>query len=300
MSFANEASKLLTNKYFLYFIVFLAVSNVLGYLVTNKINAVIFFALICLLMANFSKNMVVVLIVAIIATNLLMVNGKMREGFTEGTTELTDEQKQNIKTEVQQDAQAIKANRASTAAAPVPTTTDATTSATTDATTTDATTTDATTSTTSTTSTTTTDATSAPAPVARPNAGALKAKVQGATTTATTTTTDGVEEGFAPAGVGYSGNKRGALGGPAKPSRIDYATTLEDAYDNLDKILGSGGMKSLSADTEKLMNQQKNLFDSMNSMMPLVGKAQDMLKGFDMDKIGKLANMSASFGGAKA
>jgi hypothetical protein len=145
MSFANEASKLLTNKYFLYFIVFLAVSNVLGYLVTNKINAVIFFALICLLMANFSKNMVVVLIVAIIATNLLMVNGKMREGMenAEGTTELTDEQKQNIKTEVQQDVQAIKAKRASAAAAPVPSTTDTTT---TDATTAD--TSDASTSTT--------------------------------------------------------------------------------------------------------------------------------------------------------
>jgi hypothetical protein len=34
-------------------------------------------------------------------------------------------------------------------------------------------------------------------------------------------------------------------------------------------------------------------------MMPLVGKAQDMLKGFDMDKISKLADMSSSFGGAK-
>ena len=124
----------------------------------------------------------------------------------------------------------------------------------------------------------------------------MKAKVQGTNAS----TAEDVEEGFAPAGVGQSGNKRGALGGPAKPSRIDYATTLEDAYDNLDKILGSGGMKNLSADTEKLMNQQKSLFESMNSMMPLVGKAQDMLKGFDMDKIGKLANMSSSFGGAKA
>jgi hypothetical protein len=294
MSFANEASKLLTNKYFLYFIVFLAVSNVLGYLVTNKINAVIFFALICLLMANFSKNMIVVLIVAIIATNLLMVNGKMREGMenAEGTTELTDEQKAEIKTEVTEDAQAIKAKRASAAAAPVPTTT-----ATTDATTTDATT-DATTTDATTTDATTTDASASPAPVARPNAAALKAKVQD-TGAAATATTESVAEGFAPAGVGYSGNKRGALGGPAKPSRIDYATTLEDAYDNLDKILGSGGMKSLSADTEKLMNQQKNLFASMNSMMPLVGKAQDMLKGFDMDKISKLADMSSSFGGAK-
>jgi hypothetical protein len=295
MSFANEASKLLTNKYFLYFIVFLAVSNVLGYLVTNKINAVIFFALICLLMANFSKNMIVVLIVAIIATNLLMINGKMREGMenAEGTPELTDEQKQAIEEEVQTDVQAIKAKRASAAAAPVPS---ASTSTTTDTTSTTDSTTDASTTAAPATTSTTPATTSTTAPVTRPNAAALKAKVQGANAS----TAQDVEEGFAPAGVGQSGNKRGALGGPAKPSRIDYATTLEDAYDNLDKILGSGGMKNLSADTEKLINQQKSLFESMNSMMPLVGKAQDMLKGFDMDKIGKLANMSSSFGGAKA
>ena len=281
MSFANEASQLLTNKYFLYFIVFLAVSNVLGYLVTNKINAVIFFALICLLMANFSKNMVVVLIVAIIATNLLMVNGKMREGL-ENATDMTDEEKQAIKAEVQQDVQAIKNKRASTAAAPVSstTTTDPSTMDTTD-----------TTDTTDPSTTTTT---------AMPNAAALKGRLQAKQGTADTTVDTTVDEGFAPAGVGQSGNKRGAIGGPAKPSRIDYATTLEDAYDNLDKILGAGGMKNLSADTEKLMNQQKKLFESMNSMMPLVGKAQDMLKGFDMDKIGKLANMTSSFGGAGA
>ena len=81
MSFASQASNLLTNKYFLYFIVFLAASNVLGYLVTNKIHAVIFFALIAFLMSNFSKNMAVVLLVAIIATNLLMANKTMREGL---------------------------------------------------------------------------------------------------------------------------------------------------------------------------------------------------------------------------
>ena len=204
MSFANEASKLLTNKYFLYFIVFLAVSNVLGYLVTNKINAVIFFALICLLMANFSKNMVVVLIVAIIATNLLMVNGKMREGFTEGeqnaegTTELTDEQKQNIKTEVQQDVQAIKAKRASASAAPVPSTTDT-------ASTTDATTTASTTAAPATTSTTAA-APAAPASttaVSRPNAAALKAKVQG---------TEDVEEGLSSIDISIAPSKTPADG----------------------------------------------------------------------------------------
>ena len=70
MKFANELSKLLTNKYFLYFIVFLSVTNVLGYLVNNKIHAVIFFALVSFLMANFSKNMVVILLVALVSTNL--------------------------------------------------------------------------------------------------------------------------------------------------------------------------------------------------------------------------------------
>ena len=282
MSFANEASKLLTNKYFLYFIVFLAVSNVLGYLVTNKLNAVVFFVLICLLMANFSKNMVVVLIVAIVATNLLMVNGKMREGLenADGTNgeQLTEAQKQQIQSEVQTDVTAIKNNRAASGAAPV---------------TSDASSTD-----------TTGTTTPIPGTGTGTDAAALKAKAQAkqaadtttpatttpATTTPTTPAT--VDEGFAPAGAGASGKKRGAIGGPAKPSRIDYASTLEDAYDNLDKILGSGGMQNLSADTEKLMGQQKKLFEAMNTMMPLVSKAQDMLQGLDMGKIGQMVNMT--------
>jgi hypothetical protein len=282
MSFANEASKLLTNKYFLYFIVFLAVSNVLGYLVTNKLNAVVFFVLICLLMANFSKNMVVVLIVAIVATNLLMVNGKMREGLENANgadgadgangEQLTDAQKEAIQSEVQTDVTAIKNKRAANGAAHV-------TSDTTDTTGT----------------TTTTTAT----PTTGTDAAALKAKEQAKQSTDTTasasasaTTPATVDEGFAPAGAGASGKKRGAIGGPAKPSRIDYASTLEDAYDNLDKILGSGGMQNLSNDTEKLMNQQKKLFEAMNTMLPVVSKAQDMLQGLDMGKIGQMVDMT--------
>ena len=85
MSFGKECSKLLTNKYFLYFMVFLASTNVLGYMVTNKINAIIFFILVSLLTYQFSKNMAVILLVAIIATNFLMVNKRMREGL-EGQT----------------------------------------------------------------------------------------------------------------------------------------------------------------------------------------------------------------------
>ena len=95
MSFTNDVSKLFTNKYFLYFIVFLASTNVLGYLVTNKLNAVVFFALVGLLSYQFSKNIAVVLLISLIATNFMMSNKIIREGMdtastTDTTTSTTD------------------------------------------------------------------------------------------------------------------------------------------------------------------------------------------------------------------
>lgn len=81
MGFANEVSKLFNNKYFLYFMVFLAATNILGYLVTNKLNALVFFVLTSILTYQFNKNMSIVLLVALIATNFLMANKKVYEGF---------------------------------------------------------------------------------------------------------------------------------------------------------------------------------------------------------------------------
>ena len=37
----------------------------------------------------------------------------------------------------------------------------------------------------------------------------------------------------------------------------------------------------------------------MNTMMPLVTNAQQMLKGLDMDKIGQMVNITKNFGGDK-
>lgn len=104
MSFSSEASKILTNKYFLYFMVFIAATNVLGYLVTNKINAVIFFALVSLLTYQFSKNMSVILLVAIISTNFLMANKRMREGLETASGSLN-----NIEDKDKEIAEAIPA-----------------------------------------------------------------------------------------------------------------------------------------------------------------------------------------------
>jgi hypothetical protein len=71
-------------------------------------------------------------------------------------------------------------------------------------------------------------------------------------------------------------------------SKIDYASTIEGAYDELNKILGSDGIKSLTNDTQKLMQQQAQLAQSMQGLAPLVEKMmpmaqqmQGMMQGMD-------------------
>jgi hypothetical protein len=228
MKFANELSKLLTNKYFLYFIVFLSVTNVLGYLVNNKIHAVIFFALVSFLMANFSKNMVVILLVALVSTNLLMANKRMREGME--TKEEKEEKKEEkgedkmgatepIKKEEKKEEKMDEKKKEPVPAEPV----------------------------------------KKPETFGNKHASQLKNAAP----------VDGDED-----------------------SRIDYASTLEGAYDNLDKILGSEGINKLTGDTQKLMAQQQKLFDSMQHMAPMIQNAKEMLAGFDMKGLGDLANMA--------
>ena len=237
MNFASEANKLLTNKYFLYFIVFLSVTNVLGYLVNNKIHAVIFFALVSFLMANFSKNMVVILLVSLIATNLLMANRSMREGMEGGAVPAMDTTTTTVET-TDTNKEKTKEEKPKVPVEP--------------------------------------EVKHSPKPV-MPSTVAKK------------------EEHF--------GNKNESKLKNAAPvnsdggSRIDYASTLEGAYDNLDKILGSDGINKLTGDTQKLMAQQQKLFDSMKHMAPMIQNAKEMLTGFDMKELGNLASMAQGLQG---
>tara|TARA_Y100000992_G_scaffold296507_1_gene258804 strand:- start:936 stop:1610 length:675 start_codon:yes stop_codon:yes gene_type:complete len=59
---------LMSNKYFLYFVLFLAITSLLGYLQKHNFNAIVFFVLVGFLTYYFSKNMIIVLLTAIIAT----------------------------------------------------------------------------------------------------------------------------------------------------------------------------------------------------------------------------------------
>ena len=79
-----------------------------------------------------------------------------------------------------------------------------------------------------------------------------------------------------------------------KNNRIDAAATVEDAYGDLNKILGSDGMKNLTKDTKSLVTQQKDLTEAMKNMGPLVEQASSMMK--QMGGVGGLSSMMKKFG----
>jgi len=251
MNFANEASKLLTNKYFLYFIVFVSAANVLGYLVSNRVNTVIFFGLIAFLASRFSKNMVVILLAALIGTNLLMVNKGTREGLENPTTDVSTS-----------DTPAAAA--------------------------------------------TATDVDAALAAATATDVDAALDAIGSAPTSGASAKTDVKPDEKEKPKVEKFGNKNASKLSGAAPvntdggSRIDYASTLEGAYDNLDKILGSDGINKLTGDTQKLMDQQQKLFNSMQSMAPMIENAKGMMAGFNPEDLKGLAGIASSLTGSSA
>ena len=59
---------------------------------------------------------------------------------------------------------------------------------------------------------------------------------------------------------------------------IDYASTVEEAYDNLNNILGGDNIKKLSSDTQGLVKQQLQLAEAMKGISPLVETMGPLLK----------------------
>jgi hypothetical protein len=75
---------------------------------------------------------------------------------------------------------------------------------------------------------------------------------------------------------------------PRHKPKIDYAATLESAYDNLDKLLSSSAIKNMTADTGRLAEKQQLLMGNIEKIAPIMEKAGSILNGFDMGAITKL------------
>ena len=192
--------KLLQNKYVLYLVLFIAVTNILGYLAIEDFRSLMVFIAVAALASHFSKNMIIVLGSALIGTNVLYASSRMREGFKEGNAD-----KKKIET-------AVKKRKKEQMAVSE----------------------------------------------GKPDKVELEE----------------VEEDV-----------------EVKTPRVDYAATMEIAYDNLNKMLGEGGMKNLTKDTKGLMDQQKDLMKQLKDFAPLMEQAGNML-----DKLGGMDNLKGLMG----
>ena len=192
---------LLQNKYVLYLVLFIAITNILGYLAIEDFRSLMVFIAVAALASHFSKNMIVVLGSALIGTNILYASSRMREGFSTKKTNAEDATKDEMEKEEAAGQQQNKKRS--------------------------------------------------------------NKEVE-----------DIVEEDF-----------------EVKTPRIDYAATMEQAYDNLNKMLGEGGMKNLTKDTKGLMDQQKELMQQLKDFAPLMEQAGNML-----DKLGGMDNLKGLIG----
>ena len=89
-----KIEKLLQNKSVLYVVSFLAIMNLLGYLLLQNINAAMFFAVVGFLSSYFTKNMIIILLIAMISTNIYVLGN---QGVVEGMSNRRKDVKDKVK-----------------------------------------------------------------------------------------------------------------------------------------------------------------------------------------------------------
>ena len=89
-----KLKSLLKNKNFLYFVLFIASVNTFGYLMMRQTEAVMLFALVGFLTTFFTKNMIIVLLTAIVVTNVYagsVLGVRIKEGMESNSDEDEDD-----------------------------------------------------------------------------------------------------------------------------------------------------------------------------------------------------------------
>lgn len=213
-----KTDKLLNDKNVLYVVFVLAIFNLLGYLVVQNTEAVAFFLIVGFLTTYFSKNMIIVLIVAMVATSLFTATKTTYRTVKEGmASSRSQDTKDTAKSNIEQKKQDIKE----------------------------------------------------------------KKQAAQANQTASSDNDEEVEE--------LTVMSKGK-------DRVDLASTLNEAYNNLQKTVGEGGVKGLTNQTESLLNQQKELMDNITTMQPFLETAQGFMDKLDLSSLEGLGGMLSKFG----
>lgn len=208
MKIPPKVKALLKNKYVLYAVFALTLTNMFGYLMMKNYEALMIFSVVGLMTRYFSKNMIIVMGVALSVTNMWVSGKFVKEGLIEGATsedEHEDDHEDNF-----------------TSGEPC----------------------------------TMTDASDNDIDGIWDSSGVCVPAPEGMSK-------------LAPASVD---------GDDSVGPNLDYAGSLEAAYDNLDKLLESDAMKQMGTDTEKLAKKQKKLMGNISKLQPLMKTASSMLE----------------------
>jgi hypothetical protein len=209
-----KTDKLLNDKNVLYVIFVLAIINIVGYLLVQNTEAVAFFIIVGFLTTYFSKNMIIVLIVAMVSTSIFTATkSSYSSSFTEGMA--SSRSKENIDpSKIKQKQQDMKAKK----------------------------------------------------PQNKQNDNS----------------DNDDDEDISIASKGKH--------------RVDLASTLNEAYSNLQNTVGEGGIKGLTDQTESLLNQQKQLMDNITTMQPFLETAQGFMDKLDLTSLDGIGDMLSKFG----
>ena len=235
---------LLRDKNVLYVVLFLAIANLFAYLMFRQFEAILFFLIVGFASSYFSKNMIIIMLIAMISTNLLigtkLLGTAVKEGLegmnkdATGATDATDASGNKIAgTDVASVVAKMTTDMAAAAAA---------------------------------------------GPSA---AGPSAAAVAVAPAKPTTAKTSEKFSTLSPASV---------RDGEFIDTKVDYASTLESAYDNLDKLLGSDAIRSMTEDTQRLAEKQKLLMNNIKQLQPMMQTAGKMLDGLNVGQMGDMLN----------
>jgi len=273
--------ELLQNKYVLYVTLGLAVTNVLGYAALKNSDALIMFFITGLLTSYFSKNMIVIMLSAMLLTNFIVVGrkGMQREGFEmkkeeEGESEKGDRKKSAELGGGLAEVAGVKKKYEEEEGAEEPK--------------------------------------AALGPYAglesrrhdddQVETGKLRLNLSNGKGPQVE---KGTKELFTQ-DIQYSSLKPNN-GAPKRTDvpRLDQSATLEQAYNDLEKLLSPDQMKGLSADTQKLVQQQQQLGESIKQIAPLLNTANSMMQtlgsagapiGKLLDKVGGLLGTAKASG----
>ena len=76
---------------------------------------------------------------------------------------------------------------------------------------------------------------------------------------------------------------------------MDVAAKMEDAYGNLNKMLGDGAMASMATETKKLVAQQQELMNTLSSMTPSLNKAKETLENLNIPNMEEMTGILKKF-----